>query len=205
MEETENKHIKPKFWLGFSVGLLVGLVFATVFYFVDKSLNDPIKLLVTTPSADTTETEEKEAEPEPNPYIGKQLTNTPTKAKNSRSDSITNTLSDTMLAEVEFSMKAEQPDNNVYQEKCLSHKTVTVKSLDEGVTSPIATFEVEEWSESVMNKTTYHRVGNLLKIKGLKTQNIKILFSNGHYFIETNGHRYSIPENDDFKRLVLAN
>ena len=203
MENTEKRHGKSRFWLGFSIGLMAGLVFAVVFYFVDKSLNGPIQLLVSPPATESAVIEEAPAEEEPaNPYVGKKLTAKTVASPVPSADTLDNLVEDSILMDDEFSLDQTDGTEKVYHEQCLAQRTVSVKS-DEG-TAPITTFEVEEWSESAVNKISYFRKGNVLKIKGLKIQNIKILYHQSQYYIEYNGRYYPIPENDDFHRLISA-
>lgn len=203
MENTEKRHGKSRFWLGFSIGLMAGLVFAVVFYFVDKSLNGPIQLLVSPPASESAVIEEAPAEEEPtNPYVGKKLTAKTVASPVPSADTLNNIGEDSILMDDEFSLDQTDGTEKVYHEQCLAQRTVSVKS-DEG-TAPITAFEVEEWSESAVNKISYFRKGNVLKIKGLKIQNIKILYHQSQYYIETNGRYYPIPENDDFHRLISA-
>lgn len=203
MENTEKRHGKSRFWLGFSIGLMAGLVFAVVFYFVDKSLNGPIQLLVSPSATESAVIEEAPAEEEPaNPYVGKKLTAKTVASPVPSADTLDNLVEDSILMDDEFSLDQADGTEKVYHEQCLAQRTVSVKS-DEG-TAPITAFEVEEWSESAVNKISYFRKGNVLKIKGLKIQNIKILYHQSQYYIEYNGRYYPIPENDDFHRLISA-
>lgn len=203
MENTEKRHGKSRFWLGFSIGLMAGLAFAVVFYFVDKSLNGPIQLLVSPPATESAVIEEAPAEEEPaNPYVGKKLTANTVASPVPSADTLDNLVEDSILMDDEFSLDQTDGTEKVYHEQCLAQRTVSVKS-DEG-TAPITAFEVEEWSESAVNKISYFRKGNVLKIKGLKIQNIKILYHQSQYYIEYNGRYYPIPENDDFHRLISA-
>ena len=200
MENTEKRHGKSRFWLGFSIGLMAGLVFAVVFYFVDKSLNGPIQLLVSPPATESAVIEEAPAEEEPaNPYVGKKLTANTVASPVPSADTLDNLVEDSILMDDEFSLDQTDGTEKVYHEQCLAQRTVSVKS-DEG-TAPITAFEVEEWSESTVNKISYFRKGNVLKIKGLKIKNIKIIFHQNQYYIENNGRYYPIPENEDFHRL----
>lgn len=202
MESSDKKTVKPRFWLGFSIGLMVGFIFAIVFYFVDKSLNDSIKLFVTTPNTSDKVEAEKKPEPETSPYIGKKISTEKKPKKAAQKDTAYTTSGDTLLMDADFSLDKVDEATEVYQEKCLTRKHVSVKPWKAGETSTISTFEVEEWSESAMNKISYYRHNNTLKIKGLKIQNIKIWFHGGHFFLENNGRYYAIPENDDFHRLT---
>lgn len=204
MENTEKRHGKSRFWLGFSIGLMAGLVFAVVFYFVDKSLNGPIQLLVSPPASDApAQLEESEKEEPANSPVGKTLnvrTSMPAPAAIDSTELITD---DSTLMDDAFTLDQADGPELVYHEKCLAQRTITIKSND-GTAAPITAFEVEEWSESAVNKISYFRKGNVLKIKGLKIQNIKILYHQSQYYIETNGRYYPIPENDDFHRLISA-
>ncbi len=201
MEDTGKKHVRSKFWLGFSIGLMAGLVFAVVFYFVDKSLNGPIQLLVSPPASESAMTEEKTAEEEPaNQYVGKTLVRNTSTANRSDKDSTNLLVEDSTLIDDEFTLDQTDGTEQVYQDQCLAQRTVTVKS--EAGTPSITAFEVEEWSELAKNKISYFRKGNILKIKGLKIQDIKIIFHKDEYYIEYNERYYSIPENEKYRPLV---
>lgn len=202
MESTDKKPVRHRFWFGFSIGLMVGFIFAIVFYFVDKSLNDSIKLFVTTPETSDKVEVEKEPEPETSPYIGKKISTEKPRTKATVKDTVFIISGDTLLEDADFSLDKVDEATEVYQEKCLMHKYVSVKPWKSDETATIPTFEVEEWSESAMNKISYYRHNNTLKIKGLKIQNIKIWFHGGQFFLENNGRFYAIPENDDFHRLA---
>lgn len=202
METSEKQPVKPRFWFGFSIGLMVGLVFSVVFYFVDKSLNDPIKLLVSTPAvADKAEPEE-ESEPETSPYIGKKISADRQTTRKPAKDTLFSSAEDSLMADVDFALDNMDEAADIYQEKCLTRKNVSVKPWKSDDNSSIPSFEVEEWSETAMNKISYYRHGNTLKIKGLKIQNIKIWVHDGLFYLENNGRFYAIPENDDFRRLT---
>ena len=201
MENGEKKHGKSRFWLGFSIGLMAGLVFAVAFYFIDKSLNGPIQLLVSPPATESPAPQEEAEKEEPaNSPVGKTLhvkTATPAPRAIDTTDLITD---DSTLMDDAFTLDQADGTELVYHEKCLAQRTITVKSND-GTAAPITAFEVEEWSESTVNKISYYRRNNVLKIKGLKIQNIKIIFHQNQYYIENNGRYYPIPENEDFHRL----
>lgn len=203
MENTEKRHGKSRFWLGFSIGLMAGLAFAVVFYFVDKSLKGPIQLLVSQPATESAAVKEEPVKEETvSPYVGKKLTDKRVASSVLVKDTLDNIGEDSILMDDEFSLDQADGTEMVYHERCLEQRTIAVKS-EEG-TAPIAAFEVEEWSESAVNKISYFRKGNVLKIKGLKIKNIKILYHQSQYYIENNGRYYPIPENDDFHRLISA-
>ena len=200
MENSEKKHVKSKFWLGFSIGLMAGLVFAVVFYFVDKSLNGPIQLLVSPPASESPATNEKPTEEETSSqYVGRTIGTSTYQSKNSHKDTTDIPVEDSILMDDEFTLDQANGTEQVYQEQCLAQRTITVRS--EGETAPITTFEVEEWRELVTNKISYFRKGNILKIKGLKIQDIKIIFHKDEYYIEHNERYYSIPENEKYRPL----
>lgn len=201
MEKSERKHSRSKFWLGFSIGLMAGLVFAVVFYFIDKSLNGPIQLLVSPPTSNApAQLEEPQKEEPANSPVGKTLNVKRPTPSSAAIDSAALITDDSTLMDDAFTLDPTDATELVYHEKCLAQRTVAVKS-DDGTAAPIAAFEVEEWSELAANKISYYRRNNVLKIKGLKIQNIKIIFHQNQYYIEYNGRYYPIPENDEFHRL----
>ena len=181
--------------------MMAGLVFAVVFYFVDKSLNGPIQLLVSPPASESATTKETPSVEEPaNPDVGKKLGASGSTKTHSNKDTAELIVEDSILMDDEFMLDQADGTENVYQNQCLAQRTIAV--ISEDGTPPISTFEVEEWSESAVNKISYSRNNNILKIKGLKIQNIIIIFHKDEYYIENNGRYYPIPENDDFHRLT---
>ena len=104
MEDTGKKHVKTKFWLGFSIGMMAGLVFAVVFYFVDKSLNGPIQLLVSPPASESATTKETPSVEEPaNPDVGKKLGASGSTKTHSNKDTAELIVEDSILMDDELS------------------------------------------------------------------------------------------------------
>ncbi|MBO4646351.1 MAG: hypothetical protein J5642_07545 [Bacteroidales bacterium] len=200
MENTENKQVRSRFWLGFSIGLMAGLVFAVVFYFVDKSLNDPVQLLVTAPVAAEQPTEETIEEGD-SPDVGRKIPSPTYKSLVTSSADSSVVMRDSLLADVDFSLDEAAGEDNATKGSACGYRAIPVKSLEAGVQPPLAQLEVEQWTEYVNNRISYQRTGAFLKIKGLSLQNLRVFYVRDSYYLENNGKYYAIPENSDFHRL----
>lgn len=202
MEEsgTPTPQHRSRFWFGFSAGLLTGIIIAVAFYFTDKMMNDPVKILVTEPqsaeaivSADTLAT----AESEP---INKKKGDTREKMEQF-SDTLIAIVEDT-LESVDFTMEESEDNGEVMQAKGVAIRKVRVINNNSSINPEHPVFEVEQWTEYVKNRYSYQRAGNVLKLKGIDIHNIAIVFTeSGEYLLEYNGRQYPIPENNDFSRL----
>lgn len=202
--------MKPRFWLGFSTGLLVGIVVAIVFYFVDKSLNDPIKLLVTTPtasapaqvvSADTNIGKTVVPKPSRSSHSAKSLS--PADSVNSDNEGMEDVLSVELMDEGAFSLPQATETDDIPTSDFVAQANVRVKAAA-GVNAPITTLEVEQWHEPVNNKYSYQRSGKHLKIKGMEISSVSISFEDGQYYLEYKGKKYAIPENAEWQRLTAV-
>ncbi len=206
MEETPKHIVKPRFWFGFSIGLLSGLFIAVGFYFADKLLDDPVRLLVTAPQ-DTVGAEAADSTNFFSHFRSRKTAFRKEQTSEARSvkDSSILYLEDDTLENVEFAMEMENDgEENVVQNKGIASRKMHVSNLNASIEPEYETLEVEQWSEFVKNKYSYHRSGNTLKIRGINIQEIKISFNEeGEYVMEYRGHHYPIPENQDFTRLYI--
>ena len=203
-EPVQHQASKNKFWAGFSTGLLVGLVIAICFYFVDKAMNDPVRILLpkvpetvqTEPSAAV----EEEQTPVNRPSAQGATRNKPTPEL---ADSSVTAVADTLFEEedVEFALEEVAEKEEIYQPEYLDKRYVQVKAISKTETPAITTFEIEEWSPVVKNRISYQRTGNVLKIMGMRIADLHVFYKSEHYYLESNGRYYLIPENSDFLRL----
>lgn len=96
----------------------------------------------------------------------------------------------------------------VAAEKMLAKANVKVVYLDankQPVATPDqkpATLQVQQWATPIRNKVSYQLSGNVLKIKGLNLDNIKIYSYKNGYLLQSGGRVYAIRPNTQFERLV---
>lgn len=62
--------------------------------------------------------------------------------------------------------------------------------------------EVQFWSTPIQNKIVYQFDNNVLKIKGLRLDNVYVIHYNGHYYLQSDRQIYQIQPTTDFKRLT---
>ncbi len=192
--------------MGLSVGLLIGILLACGFYFLDKYTSLEM-LRFQRANTETAATD-----------TVVQIVETPVRTKKAavKSDTlapnVTEVPADTTDTEVTDDFVAYDTDDlmldmdegtkPVVKTKGIASRRVRVISNNEGTgTEPdFDFFDVEEWSEPVKNRHSYQRKGNILKIKGVSINSIEIEWKD-EYRLLYNGHAYPIPENAEFTRL----
>ena len=203
-EKTQTR--KGHFWLGLSVGLLIGILLACGFYFLDKyTALEMLRFQRSNTESAAIDTVVQIVE---TPVRTKKATvNSDTLAPN-----VTETPADTTDTEVTDDFVAYDTDDlmldrddeakPVIKTKGIASRRVRVISSNDGTgTEPdFDFFDVEEWSEPVKNRHSYQRKGNVLKIKGVSINSIEIEWKD-EYLLRYNGHTYPIPENAEFTRL----
>src|SRR5574344_248980 len=215
MEEGKKHSDKGRFWMGFSNGLLLGLMIAIAFYFVDKYwLKDPIHLLdpIEESKGNVTESKDTVVKIVNNTYYKNKDTEKPLVSTNVDSSQNNGSdfedMSDYEDESDEFMLTDdEESANNVIVEKDKSIRNRSIKvnlfknDVDSVIVIPILVFEVEQWTSPIKNKISYQRTNNVLKIKGIDIQKIKIVYFDTKYYIEDEGTYDLIRNNNDFERL----
>jgi len=108
----------------------------------------------------------------------------------------------------EFSF--ENKEEEIFSDQLLATKTVKVvllfseKQESKQPDNVYQFFEIQQWSTLVKNKRTYHRNQNMIKIKGMAIDNIKVYYGNNEYFLEVNERYYAIPENENYEIMNLV-
>jgi hypothetical protein len=69
----------------------------------------------------------------------------------------------------------------------------------------IAYFEVQKWESPIVNRISYQRNHNILKIKGMDIARINIYYINGKYYVSDGSRLFSIPNNNTFEKLSEIN
>lgn len=62
--------------------------------------------------------------------------------------------------------------------------------------------EVQFWSTPIQNKIVYKFEDNVLKIKGLRLDNVNVIHYNNHYYLQSDRQVYQIQPTTDYKRLT---
>lgn len=62
--------------------------------------------------------------------------------------------------------------------------------------------EVQFWSTPIQNKIVYQFDNNVLKIKGLKMDNVYVIHYNNRYYLQSDRQVFQIQPTTDYKRLT---
>ena len=206
--EEKTQARKGHFWLGLSVGLLIGILLACAFYFLDKYTSlEMLRFQRSRTESAVTDTVVQIVEGPARPKKNQAKTDTlTTDPASSTPDTLATEATDEEDFVTDDLMMDLEEDNvkTVAKTKGIANRRVRVIS-DNDVASNAADFDffdVEEWSEPVKNRHSYQRNGNVLKIKGVNINAIEIHWNGEKYMLRYNGHAYSIPENQEFTRFT---
>ena len=208
MEERQQVR-KGHFWLGLSVGLLIGILLACAFYFLDKYTSlEMLRFQRANTESAVTDTVVQIVESPARPK--KSLVTTDTldaapAASNPSDTLITEVTGEEDLGTDDLMMDLDDDNlKTVAKAKGIANRRVRVSNSNPaaGTEADFDFFDVEQWSEPVKNRLSYQRRGNILKIKGLNITAIEIEWNGEKYLLRYNGHAYPIPENQDFTRLT---
>ena len=211
--EEKTQARKGHFWLGLSVGLLIGILLACGFYFLDKYTSlEMLRFQRTNTESAATDTVV-------------QIVETPVRTKKAAvktdtlAPNVTETPADTTDTEVTDEFVAYDTDDlmldledgnvkTVAKAKGIASRRIRVSNYCSvaGMEPEYDYFDVEQWSEPVKNRISYQRKGNILKIRGIDINTIEIGWMPERYILRTNGwsensRAYPIPENAEFTRL----
>lgn len=102
----------------------------------------------------------------------------------------------------------ERQSTTVTAERMVSKQDAPVLYFDANrnpISAPenaVKFMEVQCWSTPIHNKTTYQLQDNILKIKGLKLNNIYIIHYKDHYYLQSDKHLYQISPTATYQRLI---
>lgn len=195
--------------LGIIIGLLLGVLVA--FVVVEKfNLKSPsvVKLLPTptTPSGKDTVYQ----------YIVHQYDQTAednvvypvTDSLQNDSVYIQDNSMDFMLEDEDYQIYNKKEETNVSSEKLISKYEAPVLYFDANKNAVAAApnapklVEVQFWSTPFQNKIVYQFDDNVLKIKGLKPNEVYLIHYNKHYYLQNDKHVYQIQPSSDYMKLV---
>ena len=199
----------------FAIGLLVGLLFGgclTILLvdWLDYERPTVVKVLDRSENAGTKDTVV-------NYVIHKYETHGDLETENLTADSLMldSTIveednSDFMVVEddVDDWQNEESAPQNVVEEKMIKKSVVKVVYLDENkhvAAAPAnapAQWQVQQWSTPIKNKLTYQFSNNVLKVKGLEIDDLRIVNFNNQNYIVAGNRTYIIKSNKQFDRMT---
>jgi hypothetical protein len=218
MEAGQNISKKPhklsgiaKFFLGFSLGIFI----CVFFIFVVKNSNFIQKFNEMDLFDQDQISETVESQPIPVKKSKKKNTNNSSLEKDSLAQNSLDSSyveDPSMFEDSEFFIESTVSQDHIAEEKLLQSKTVkvTVKnsSLEDQINIPdniIAYFEVQKWDSPIVNRLSYQRNHNILKIKGMDISKVSVYFINGKYYVTDGVRLFSIPNNSGFEKLSEIN
>jgi hypothetical protein len=211
MEHSKTKTSGiPKFFLGFSLGILL----CVLVIFVVKNSNlfskmDQLDLF--NDDSDQLVTEQVQ---QPKKKIKKKIDESLMAQDSTVVDSTLTINQDNTESyeDAEFSMDPSVTDDNIAEEKLLQTKTIKVhiknSNMEDVATAPdniIAYFEVQKWESPIVNRISYQRNHNILKIKGMDISKLMVFYINGKYYLSDGSRLFSIPNNSTFEKMAEIN
>jgi len=205
----ETKHIrKSHFWLGFSIGIIVGLVIMTGVALLNQKMQwESWNLLhaLIPPEKNNNDTVVQIVEN--NTYYHPISKSAPVTTEKKDSSTIDSILLTEKVDDENSTFFIEENDEDIWKDRGVSNRTIPVsilKNVHDSIASEKPTythFNVEQWSSPIKNKISYQRSTNTLKMKGINIQQIQIFFYHGEYYLSFEQRYYAIPENNQFERI----
>ena len=115
---------------------------------------------------------------------------------------------DFMLEDEDYQTYKKKEEANVTSEKLISKDEVPVLYFDanrNAIAVPASApkfMEVQFWSTPFQNKIVYSFDNSVLKIKGLKPNEVYLIHYNKHYYLQNDRHVYQIQPSSEYIRLV---
>ena len=195
--------------LGIIIGLLLGVLVA--FVVVEKfNLRSPsvVKLLPTPSSSSEKDTVYQYIEHQHKNDNGDENMYSIADSLETDSMYIQENTMDFMLEEEDYQAYSKVEETNVTSEKMISKVEAPVLYFDAGrnaiAAPPTAPkfMEVQFWSTPFQNKIVYQFDSNILKIKGLKPDEVYLIHYNKHYYLQNDRHVYQIQPSSEYVRLT---
>jgi len=193
----------------FFIGLLVGIMICvSVFYFNSVKLKQVISHIANKEVVTQIKTDTVFVETVPKPKKQVVLDSIDNQVFDENIDHKV-TEDEVSIYDTEFSFENDETEE-VFVNQLLQTRSVKVKlhPLEKQDTklpdNLFQVFEIQQWSTPIKNKITYYRNQNMIKIKGMKIDNINIVYWNEKYFLEIENRYFAIPETDNFIKLTLA-
>jgi hypothetical protein len=115
---------------------------------------------------------------------------------------------DFMLEDEDYQTYKKKEEANVTSEKLISKDEVPVLYFDasrNAIAVPANApkfMEVQFWSTPFQNKIVYSFDNSVLKIKGLKPNEVYLIHYNKHYYLQNDRHVYQIQPSSEYVRLT---
>ena len=115
---------------------------------------------------------------------------------------------DYMLEEEVYQDYGQKDETNITSERMISKYDAPVLYFDanrNAVSAPSNSpklMEVQFWSTPFQNKNVYQFDNNVLKIKGLKPNEVYLIHYKNHYYLQNDKHVYQIQPSSDYQRLT---
>lgn len=104
----------------------------------------------------------------------------------------------------------EEMPQSVSEDKILKKNTIRITYMDENkrivptpANSPIQ-WQIQMWSTPIKNRLSYQYANNLLKVKGMDIENMKIVHFSNQFYLVHNNRTYLIKPNKQFEKLQEA-
>ena len=103
---------------------------------------------------------------------------------------------------------ADENPQSVMEDKLLKKSVLKIIYLDENkhvMPAPSnlpAQCSVQQWSTPIKNRLSYQFSNNMLKLKGMDIDNVKMVHFNNHYYILSGNHIYLINPNKQYDRML---
>lgn len=208
MENQSNQATKKGIilLLGIIIGMLVGVLVAFVVESKIRPKPSSVMKVVPTERSGEKDTVYK--------YIVHQYQNRPEEmegeaaADSLRADSLymeENAMN--LMLEDEEEAYEEMRGATVSSEKMVSRQDAPILYFDsrknavEAPDNAPEFLEVQFWSTPIQNKIVYRFDNNVLKIKGLKLENVNIIHYNNRYYLQSDRQVYQIQPTTEYKRL----
>ena len=209
MENQSNQATKKGIilLLGIIIGLLVGVLVAFIVESKIRPKSTSVVKVVSTEPSDDKDTVYK--------YIVHQYQNSPDVAAGEAFvDSLqTDSL---FMEESAMNLMLDEEDEayedlrgtTVSSEKLISRHEAPILYFDshknaiEAPENAPKSLEVQFWSTPIQNKIVYQFDNNVLKIKGLKMDNVYVIHYNNRYYLQSDRQVFQIQPTTDYKRLT---
>ena len=192
----------------FFIGLLTGILCCVLIYRFDKKMFNRVALtkekeiIITRVDTVYLEAPPKQKRQDFENKLGQSVV--------TENTGVEYTENQVLIYDSEFSFEGRENDE-VFSDQLLETKTIKVILLfpekQEGKLPEnfLFFFEIQQWSTPIKNKLTYHRNKNMIKIKGMNLDNVRVVFWKGAYFLEVGNRYYAIPETESFEKLNVVN
>lgn len=194
------------------LGVFIGVLFSAVFVWryqdhLFKKDSDRIFVVVNSEREEPEQVEKVKPKLPPGNFNSQKENRDTTEIETEYEDEIQDSFED-----AEFFIDEPIDGDMILEEKLLQSKMVRViaknRNLEDLQSVPEAmfkNFEVEKWNSPIVNRISYQRDNNFLKLKGVDIQNLSIFYVEGEYYLQIGAQLFAIPETHTYQRLYPFN